>query len=518
MKEDVRSRFEDEYDAVVVGAGMGGLMAGVNMAQAGKKTLVLEQHNLPGGFATTFVRGDYEFEATIHEIADVDEPGGEHAYLRRVMDRLGIKYDLCRVPEAYVLIVPEEDINVVVPFGVEEFIKCIVEEVPGTETEVRRYVELCCEIYEAMNYLVEAEQGGKRYKILLLPKKFPRFHKYLHRTVKEVETEFDLPPKVLSILYGYWCYQGPSLDLLGFPLWAYMLGSYLKTGAYIPRHHSHDLSAAIAERICELGGQVAYNCRVEKIHVDHRRVVGVELSDGTFIRTGCVLANAHQELVYGKMVCPSREVPRYYAKKTNAEVNSNSVYAVYLGLDATPEELGIKYYEYFISDTMDTRVIHDSMYTDAPRPFLSAICLDVAIPGSTGEGKCQLTIARPVMGDVFEAVSPLEYEELKTRACQEMIDMFEETTGAHIREHIEEVETVSPVTWNRYAAAFKGQVFGYEQNPWNSSLMRLIASEVTRFTGIRGLHFVGGASETTHGYLPTIRLTENVIHRALRDM
>ena len=46
-----------EYDAVVVGAGNGGLTAAATLAGKGLKTLLLEQHNLPGGFATSFVRG-----------------------------------------------------------------------------------------------------------------------------------------------------------------------------------------------------------------------------------------------------------------------------------------------------------------------------------------------------------------------------------------------------------------------------------------------------------------------------
>ncbi|HOL16583.1 MAG TPA: NAD(P)-binding protein, partial [Bacillota bacterium] len=40
--------FSDSYDAVVVGAGNGGLTAAATLAAKGCKTLLLEQHNLPG--------------------------------------------------------------------------------------------------------------------------------------------------------------------------------------------------------------------------------------------------------------------------------------------------------------------------------------------------------------------------------------------------------------------------------------------------------------------------------------
>ena len=66
------------YDVVVIGAGNGGLVAAIRVLQAGYSCLLLEKHNLPGGFATSFKRGRFEFEASLHELNDfgsAEEPG-----------------------------------------------------------------------------------------------------------------------------------------------------------------------------------------------------------------------------------------------------------------------------------------------------------------------------------------------------------------------------------------------------------------------------------------------------------
>ena len=55
-----------DYDAIIIGAGNGGLTAALTVANAGRKVLLLEKHNVPGGCATSFIRGRFEFEVALH--------------------------------------------------------------------------------------------------------------------------------------------------------------------------------------------------------------------------------------------------------------------------------------------------------------------------------------------------------------------------------------------------------------------------------------------------------------------
>ena len=89
-----------KYDIVVVGAGNAGLSAALQSALAGKKTLLIKQHNLPGGCATSFRRGRFEIEPSLHEICDlgpVENPGD----VRTIMDQYGVKVEWRRVDDCF---------------------------------------------------------------------------------------------------------------------------------------------------------------------------------------------------------------------------------------------------------------------------------------------------------------------------------------------------------------------------------------------------------------------------------
>ena len=83
----------DKYDVVVIGAGNGGLTAAATLAQKGLNVLMLERHNIPGGAATSFCRGRFEFEVALHQLnglGTLEKPG----LLRMALDKLGVMNDL----------------------------------------------------------------------------------------------------------------------------------------------------------------------------------------------------------------------------------------------------------------------------------------------------------------------------------------------------------------------------------------------------------------------------------------
>ena len=67
MSPDPLHDVRDEYDVIVVGAGLAGMTAANTLARAGRSVLLLEQHSKLGGLATWFRRpGGHIFDVALH--------------------------------------------------------------------------------------------------------------------------------------------------------------------------------------------------------------------------------------------------------------------------------------------------------------------------------------------------------------------------------------------------------------------------------------------------------------------
>jgi prolycopene isomerase len=485
------------YDCVVIGAGNGGLGAAAQLAARGARVLVLEQHSLPGGFATSFVRGRFEFEASLHQFCDVGPPTAKGDVRKFLEDEVGVYLDWVEIPEAYRLIVtdPGQEMDVTMPYGVQAFIDAIEREVPGSRESVTTYVNLGREAVEALNYL-GASKGNPDRKVLTT--KYANFLKTCPYTVDQVADALKVPDRARHILHAQWTYLGPPTSRLNFTIYASMLYKFLVTSAYIPRQRSHQYAMALDARIRELGGEVQYNTRVDEILVQGGSVVGVLTSQGDRIETRHVIANASPTLVYNHLVSPQSEVPAVALKECNARLNGVSAVVVYLGLDASLEELGLHEYSYFVYANMDTGEMYETFKTlDAPK-VQAVLCLNNALPDCSPPGTSIVSITTLYHADAWQHLSPREYVRAKNQAASDLIADFERATGTSLRDHIEEFEVATPQTYARYTGAYRGSIYGYEPEPWDSLIPRMMMMQDDEH--LEGLKFCGGSAFRCHGY------------------
>jgi len=478
------------FDVIVIGAGNGGLVAAATTAKSGLKTLLLEQHNLPGGCATSFRRGRFEFEASLHELADVgsaENPGG----VRQLLDSLDVNPDWRLENTTYRVVAAEEGIDVLMPAGIEAFANEMERQVPGSRDSVLAVFDLAKKAGAAIAYL----SGGK-VDPKVLATEHADFMRMCSHTADECLDALGMPKRAQQIFATYWPYLGTPTDQLDFLHFSFLLLRYVALHPAMPAMRSHELSLAIEKTILDNGGEVWYNSKVTKLLVRDGAVYGVSIG-GQEVYSEHVISNCFPNNIYANMMEES-QVPEQAVKLANARKLGLSFFTIYLGLNRSAEELGIKDYSVFFEDTANSRKQYELAYGKRSHGYFIVNCLNKVIPESSPDGTCTLFFTSMQFGDPWGDVKPEEYRKIKNKVAAEMIERYEKAIGISIKSHIEEIVIAAPPTFARYLNVPRGTPYGYENGRWDGMLPRIMSMKNEQF--IKGLRFCGAHAERTDGY------------------
>ena len=486
-----------KFDAVVIGAGNGGLAAACRLAKAGKKTLLIEQHNLPGGVASSFRRGRFEFETALHELCEfgsAENPGGCR---QTIVDEFGLDINWYMVPDNFRVITTARDgspIDATLPCGRENFINKMEEYVPGCRESVEKFFDLGTETLAAGKYMT-ASGGHPDSK--LMQEKYPNFLRTAAYPVNRVLKALKMPDKAQDIMNTYWGYLGVDADHLSFMQYVNMVCLYVNHGAWIPEKTSNQLTTGLLERFRAMGGTAWFNCRAEEILFDEEEhVTGLRTTSGT-VDTRYIICNANPTMTYANLV-PQSIVPDRERKLAAARRYSARMFVVYMGLNRSAEELGLKDYSYFLPQSADSVKEYESLKRIETNKYNIALCYNVVNPKASPEGTCIVSLTTTYMEDCWSEIDPKDYVKTKNKVASDMIDWFEEKTGIIIRPYIEEFEVATPWTFCRYASVPQGAAYGYELRDWDNMMPRMMM--MREEYPIKGLRFCGAASIRGDGF------------------
>lgn len=499
-----------DFDVIVVGAGNAGLMAAATLAKNGKKPLLLERHNIPGGSATSFRRGRFEFETSLHELCRVgteEEPNE----VRKVFESVDADVDWHNEKELFHLIIPEEDVDVTLPTEVMPLIQAMEAAVPGSGKPTADWMNLAKEAGAGMAYL---SSGGDPK---LLPEKFPNMLRMAGTSINDGFDTLGMPKKAKEILSTYWVYLGADGDQLDMLFYTVMFLGYLIGGPAMPDKRSHELSLALVESIRNHGGEVWFNSEVEKFLVEDGEVKGVVVN-GEEIPCRHVISNAYPNTAFSEKMMDKEEIPEKAVRAVNARKVALELATVYLGLDISAEELGIPSYSNFIEYTGDSVELQNNAKTVKFGGFEIVNCLNKAVDNASPEGTCQLFLTTMYYDTPWDEVKPEDYRKLKQEMAKDMIDRAEEVLGIEIYPHIEEIEIAAPPTFARYLNSPSGTPYGYQLDMDDSFLVRIMSGTGTKQQFVKGLRFAGAHAERGDGYSSAYATGQSAANLTMQDM
>ncbi len=338
---------ENEYDAIIIGSGLGGLSCAAAFAKQGFKPLVIEQHSKVGGYATTFMRpGGFEFEVSLHSTT-VGERNGIHNLILGFPEIEEVEFE--PHPNLYRMIFPDYDIRVAQK-NITAYINNLIELFPEEKTGIEGIFE---DMEGINNDIGKYSAAGGKVNMSTFAQDFPYLIKGYNRTWGNLVDARITNPKLKAIVSSLWVYYGLPPSKLSPYYYAMPTFGYLTHGGYYPRGKSQKLSNAFEMFIKEHDGKVMLSSTVEKILTKENTAYGVVTEDGKKYTSKVVISNANTFDTFNKMLDDKSMLKEYLARMEKLSVSLSS-FQVFLGLNKDlVKETGIKDTEIFYSTGYD---------------------------------------------------------------------------------------------------------------------------------------------------------------------
>ena len=495
-----------DFDAIVIGAGNGGLTAAARLAKEGASVLLLERHNVPGGCATSFCRGRFEFETSLHQLSGLgsaENPGP----LRRLLHGLGVldKLQFVEMEDLYRIRVLSEGIDITLKPDRQAVVDELSRRFPREKEAVKKYFDLMYAFFsEAIGaYYLRDPQAA--------PEKYPLYFRYALKSAGAVMDEFLSDEKLKFVLSPYWNFIGVPPRLMSFLDMASMFVGYIEFKPYHLKGGSQALSNALADAVISAGGRVRFNCGAAKIIVKDGAARGVLTTDGDEITARCVISNASKITTYMDLI-DGEHLPEAARSDLRRRTVAESAVVLYLGLDASPEELGFRESLNFIFNDTDIDRSYARMRTADfdERDMMGATCYNYSDPDFAPEGASQVAMITLKYGDPWLRIPPREYAAAKFSIADSMLRSAERLYPG-LRPRIEEMEIATPLTFLRYLGHPRGSIYGFDHyiKDW----------DVLSPGGppIEGLYSAGGWTGLC-GFQPTLQSGVVAAKQALREI
>ncbi|MCL4476758.1 MAG: NAD(P)/FAD-dependent oxidoreductase [Nitrospirae bacterium] len=442
---------KDTYDAVIIGAGISGLVCGCYLAKAGMKVLIVEQHYKPGGYCTSFKRQGFTFDAAAHSFGGYRENGT----MFRIINDLGLNLRIERYDPSDVIVT--SDYRISLWNDPNRTVEELQSAFPHESKKIRDF----------FYFLSNSEP----FDFVVLRKK----------TFRELLDQYFTDENLRSILsFPVLGNGGLPPSLISAFTAAKIYIEFLLDGGYYPGESMQSLSDSLARKFKEYGGELRLSCPVTKIRVKENVIEGVFLDKSTFILTRNVVSCCDTRQTVFDLL-GQRLVREEFMRKLETMQPSLSVFVAYLGIDHSFEPLlrpGVNVWimpHYNIEEmylTLRDKSINETMgYMIRLSPNGKSLQAFVNAPFKNKE--YWIENKYPLLEDFIRRI---------------------ESVIPNLSQHIVYKDASTPYTMYRYTLNYKGAAYG-----WASIPSQLFAPEFKFIDGIGGLFLCGHWTAQTQG-------------------
>ena len=503
---------------VVIGAGVGGMVAALRLAHAGHAVIVVEQGERVGGKLNTCQPtvpgvGQFRFDTGPHVLtmpwairelfADLGERMEDHLDLQRIDP-------ICRYHFA------DGSAPFDAPADPNAAAQAIAARFPGEAAGFRALLAYARRVHDVTVGPFLRQDFADAVRGIPSPAQWRQLAQFIGlrpwETLATRVRRHIADPQLRQIFDLYAFYNG-SEPARASAIFAIIAWVQWGDGTFYLRGGLRTYADALARLADKFGVTVRLRTAVTNIEIDGEsgkaRATGVRLEEGTLLPADAIVCNADPLTAYERLIPPAFHASGFTRTDIDAREPSTSAFLLLLGVRGDYPHLA--HYNSFLPKDPDAefRAIFDA-HIPASDPVIGVTC----------QSRTDPACAPPGCANLFVMTSPPalhannDWTEAQTHDYRDrLLTLLETRCGlTDLRDRMVYEQLWTPQTFADRYGAWRGSLYGASSNGWKSAFLR----PPIRAKSIRGLYFVGGGTHPGGG-LPLVTLSGKIAAEALQN-
>ena len=425
-------------DVIIIGSGLGGLVCGCILAQAGKQVLVLERQAQPGGCMQSYRRGSHTFDTGLHYVGGLAEGQRLHS----VFSKIGLmELPWHRLDSEGFDRVTIGDQTFCLAEGYNAFAETLAQHFPSERQALHQYTDTL-------------------RKIELLPPGDPEVQQYFSLNAYDYLTSLFHDELLVNILAGSSLKMELRRDTL--PLFTFTHGNSSYVGSsWRLKGPGKLLVDKLVSIISQHGGRVICRAEAEEITETDGLATSVRCTDGQQYEAEAFISDIHPAATFA-LVRQSQKLSRLFRRRINSLENTFGMLTVSLVLK--PHSLGYFNYNHFVYRQPN---VWDFYEQEGPVGGVMVSCL---VPDDDSSEARQIDLLTPLpyarmaeWTDTRIGHRGERYEQAKARLADECIALTERVIPG-LKDMIAERYVSTPLTWRDYNNTPCGSAYGIRKD------------------------------------------------------